>query len=143
MKVNESSNFHPKTIVCIDDDSRILEVFEGYLEEDFNVVTFTSPSEAHQYLKYFSCDLIILDVFMPEMTGFEFMEMIAPSRLGKIPILICSGGGESGPFVGGIALDTGIEIGAKDGLLKPFGQEELRRKVKSLLARYQVDFIAA
>ena len=119
--------------MCVDDNSDILEVMEGYLESYYNVVTFTDTSEALLYLKHFNCDLLILDIFMPQIDGLKFIGELKEIQKFTGKILMCTGGGESGPFVGGLAIDAALNIGACGGLMKPFSKGELIAKVQSIL----------
>lgn len=121
-----------RTIVCVDDNPDILDIFVGYLEEEYNVVTFTDPEEALEYLRYFDCHVLILDIFMPEIDGLKVIEKLNESEHFSAPVIICSGGGESGAFVGGLAIDTALSLGATSAIMKPFSQKELLDKIRHL-----------
>lgn len=116
----------------MDDNKDILEVFSAYLEDDYNVVTFDQPLEALKYLEFFPCSLLILDVFMPEIDGLKIIEQLKEKEF-KTPIMVCSGGGDSGSLVGGLAIDQALTLGAVEGLMKPFDEEQLKRKLKYIL----------
>lgn len=70
---------------------------------------------------------------MPKINGLKFLEILDEESFFTGKTLVCSGGGDSGSFVGGLAIDTALSIGADAGLLKPFTEEELLDKVLKVL----------
>ena len=65
-----------KRIVVVDDEPLILNIIQTYLNKDFDIVTFDTPSEALKFMKTDSVDLVISDFYMPEMTGLNFSQKI-------------------------------------------------------------------
>lgn len=61
-----------KRVVIVDDERSLLKLYEHYLSSEFQVEVFTDTNLALKYISHESCDLIIADIHMPEMTGFEF-----------------------------------------------------------------------
>ncbi len=76
-------------------------------------------------------DLILMDVRMPQMTGYEACEHIkADERVKHIPVVFLSAKGQDSE------IQTGLQAGASEYLLKPFGPMELVEKVRELLEKY-------
>lgn len=87
-----------KTIMVVDDDESIRSILEISLElEGYNVVTATNGKEALKLLvKSESCQLILLDLMMPVMNGWEFVEEIEKLRIySNIPIILVTASGDS------------------------------------------------
>jgi CheY-like chemotaxis protein len=81
-------------IMVVDDDKPVLEFLSEMLEEEgFTTIPFNEPKKAIDYLKgKNSVDMIILDIYMPEITGFDFMGMVKEDKkLKNIPILFITG----------------------------------------------------
>lgn len=118
-------------ILIIDDDTQLTEVLEEYLERfNFDVVSAHAPSDGIAKLKSDTPDLIILDVMLPEMDGFQVCKKLrAMSAYEDLPILMLTARGEVTDRV------VGLEIGADDYLAKPFDPRELVARVNSLLRR--------
>ena len=126
-------NIPLETIVCVDDDPDILEIYEEYLFGLYQVVLFWQPIDAFNYLKKNSCSLLLLDIFMEEMNGLEFIGKLGREGIINFPILVCTGGADSGLMVGRLAGETALELGADNVLLKPFEKNDLIKKIKSLV----------
>lgn len=69
-----------KQIVIVDDERSLLQLYKHYLSDDFQVTTFTDTGLALKHLDHEDCDLIIADIHMPEMTGFEFRTQVKASK---------------------------------------------------------------
>lgn len=126
-----------KQVIIIDDNTDILDILEEYLknisEFDIRVVKFEDASKVIPYLENEHCDLVITDILMPNKNGIELIENLL-QKYSNLKILACSGGGDSGKMVAGLALDQAIEEGASSAIMKPFTEKEFARKVKKLLA---------
>jgi len=116
-------------ILIIDDDEMILNSIKKQLK-GYNLFTSKNPEESLLLLKAgeLTPDLILCDIMMPEMDGFEFVEKVREiERFRHIPII----------FITGICEDSyrikGLELGAIDYLTKPFRKEELLLKIKNIL----------
>lgn len=117
-----------KTILIIDDDKRLNQLLMKFLGEfGFNVLTATRPSAGLKLLKKESPDLVILDIMLPEMDGFEVCKSIRKDHL--VPIIMLTARGETMDRI------IGLELGADDYLPKPFEPRELVARIHSILRR--------
>lgn len=117
-----------KTILVADDVESLRTLLKTYLvEEGFRVVTAANGREALLVARQEKPDLIILDLMMPELTGYEFMHAYA--REGDAPIIILTARVEEGDRV------LGLELGADDYVTKPFSMRELTARVRAVLRR--------
>ncbi len=118
-------------ILVVDDEADCQTVLAMYLEgQGYQVQCATSAIEALSIFENDPPDLVISDVMMPEMDGFEFCRRLRNTRLGQLmPFIFLSGQGEIESKV------EGHSIGADDYLVKPFQSEEILAKVKAQLER--------
>jgi DNA-binding response OmpR family regulator len=118
-----------KTILAVDDDENILNLERAILaQEGFEVIGATGAREALRAIEGKSVDLVLLDVVMPEMDGFELCRQIkADPRFKNVPVvfLTARGGGES--------LAEGFESGGVMYIRKPFTAAKLLAVVGTLL----------
>ena len=117
-----------KQILVVDDELMMTTLLEFFLGEKYIVSSVRSGKEALQWLDNNLPDLIISDIQMSEMNGFELLETI---RLGgytkHTPVIMLSGKSESKERV------KCYQLGAQDYLTKPFNPEELNELVKKNL----------
>ena len=118
-----------KRIVIVDDDREISTAVRDLLVPDgFTVDTPSEPRAALVDTIREVPDLVILDVNMPGMTGWEFCAILRrQSSTREVPVLFLTGRSEVKDRI------TAMQLGGSDFLAKPFGADELRRKVRSLL----------
>jgi len=118
-----------KKILIIDDNEMTLTLVTRILELDSHqVVTARDATEALTHLKENLPDLVIMDVMMPDMNGYDLCRQIRlEPRLASIPILIMTA--EGSDFDKQKALDSG----ANDLLTKPFNIDALRQRIKDLM----------
>jgi len=118
-----------KRIVVVDDDRTIAgAVREILLPEGFAVDCPPEPRAALIEAIRDAPDLVILDVNMPGMTGWEFCAILRrQSATREVPVLFLTGRSEVKDRI------TAMQLGGSDFLAKPFGAGELRRKVRSLV----------
>jgi len=123
-----------KKLLIIDDDKNILEIFQDSLEDfkNLEITTALSGDLAKALLEKNAYDLVISDILIPGINGLEIINFIR-ENFPKTKVIACSGGGESGSILAGIALDQAIDQGALSALMKPFTTEELRKKVVDTL----------
>lgn len=117
-----------KNILVVDDEKRILSLLQAYLEQQgFLVTTATNGKEAIFIARHEKPDLIILDIMMPEMDGYEFMRQHRKER--ETPIILLTAKVEEDDKV------IGLELGADDYVTKPFSPRELTSRVRAVLRR--------
>ncbi len=117
-----------KTIMVVDDEPRLVSLVETYLvQSGFRVVTAANGREALSVAQLQEPDLIILDVMMPEMDGYEFMRAYRVDH--NTPIILLTA------RVDGDEEVAGLEAGADDYITKPFRPRELMARVKTVLRR--------
>jgi DNA-binding response OmpR family regulator len=117
-----------KTILVADDQRNLRQMMKNYLEpEGFRVVEAANGREALFMARQEKPDLILLDLMMPELDGYEFMRIY--SREADIPIIMLTAKIEENDRV------LGLELGADDYVTKPFSMRELTARVRSVLRR--------
>lgn len=120
------SDVSKKTIMVIDDSIVIRKMIEIALEdEDFNIITAISGKEGLEAIEARQPNLIILDMMLPDMNGIEVLKTIKGSK--KVPVIMLSG--KDSPQL----IESAKEVGVDDFLPKPFRDEDLVEKVKSLV----------
>jgi two-component system, OmpR family, phosphate regulon response regulator OmpR len=122
-------------LLIVDDDQRIRALLSRYLTENgFRVSQAANAREAESLFAFFIFDLLILDVMMPEITGFQLAERIRLDKTNAdkdIPFLMLTAKGDSESRI------QGLELGADDYLGKPFEPKELLLRISSILKRAQ------
>ena len=116
-------------ILIVDDDLKLTALITKFLENhSFKVSSFDNPKNALAILsKKHSFELIILDITMPEMDGFQVLREIRKNS--TIPIIMLTARGEVSDRI------VGLELGADDYMPKPFEPEELIARIQSILRR--------
>ena len=123
-------------LLIIDDDEKLNLLLTDYLGEmGFEVLSAVLPEEGLQLLEQENPDLVILDVMLPEMDGFEVCRKIRQSSI--VPVIMLTARGEVMDRV------VGLEIGADDYLPKPFEPRELVARIQSVLRRVQPKNLSA
>ena len=117
-----------KTILVVDDEPRIVEAVSMNLDvEGYQVSAASNGYEALDKVTKELPDLVILDVMMPEMDGFETLKSIR--EVSSVPVIMLTVKGEETDRV------KGLDLGADDYVTKPFGPRELVSRVKAALRR--------
>ncbi|MBR0397993.1 MAG: response regulator transcription factor [Eubacterium sp.] len=117
-------------ILIVDDDQNIAELISLYLtKEMYDNQIANDGREALQLFKSFQPDLILLDIMLPGMDGYEVCREIRHTS--NVPIIMLSAKGEVFDKV------LGLELGADDYIIKPFDSKELVARVKAVLRRYK------
>ena len=116
-------------ILIIDDDLQLTTLITKFLENHtFKVSVFNHPQKALQKINgKHSFDLIILDITLPEMDGFQVLREIRKNS--TIPIIMLTARGEVSDRI------VGLELGADDYMPKPFEPEELIARIQSIMRR--------
>ena len=116
------------TILIVDDDNELTELLDEFLSEHkFKTKVFHNPMQALSSLKTSVPDLILLDIMMPEMDGFQLLRKIRETL--DVPVIMLTAKGEVSDKV------VGLELGADDYLAKPFEPRELLARIQSILRR--------
>lgn len=117
-----------KKLLIVDDKLELRQLLRSYLsEEGFEVFTAANGQEALFAARNHKPDLIILDLMMPEMSGFEFLR--AFRRESETPVIVLTARLEENDKV------VGLELGADDYVTKPFSMRELTARVRAVLRR--------
>jgi len=122
-----------KNVLIIDDDRKMNNLLAEYLSKNnFNSTPVENPKDGLARLKTNHFDLIILDIMLPEMDGFETCRLIRKDY--ETPIIMLTARGEVTDKV------VGLELGADDYLPKPFEPRELLARIQAVLRRNEVKF---
>lgn len=115
-------------VLVVDDSPTDAHVVTGILEKNgFTVISASSGEEGVEVAKSQKPDLILMDVVMPGMSGFEATRAISKDpETSHIPVIICSSKGQETDKA------WGMRQGARDYLIKPVGEAELMGKLKAL-----------
>ena len=117
-------------VLIVDDDAHIAELIKLYLEkEEYKTIVASNGTKALQLFKEEAPSIVILDVMMPEMDGWQVCREIR--RISNIPIIMLTAKGETFDKV------LGLELGADDYMVKPFEPKELIARVKAVLRRFE------
>ena len=117
-------------ILIVDDEELIRNLIKDYcVQEGYNCDLAESGVEAINYCEKYDYDLIIMDIMMPILDGFEASKIIKIKK--NIPILMLSARGEEEDKI------NGFETGIDDYVTKPFSPKELICRIKAITKRYQ------
>lgn len=115
-------------ILIVDDDANICELLRLYLEKDgFDTVVANDGEQAVEYASKYSPDLILLDIMLPKLDGWQVCREIR--KTSSVPIIMITAKGETFDKV------LGLELGADDYVVKPFDAKEVVARVKAVLRR--------
>lgn len=119
-----------QTILVVDDESKLRDLIRMYLEQEgYRIVEAGHGREALYVARVEKPDLVILDLMMPEMGGYEFMR--AFSKEASTPVIVLTAKVEDNDKI------LGLELGADDYITKPFNVRELIARVRAVLRRTQ------
>ena len=120
-----------RTILVVDDETVLVETIAYNLEQaGYQVMTAIDGASALDIARNERLDLIVLDVMLPEMDGFEVCRLLRREKNTETtPIMMLTAKGEE------IDKVVGLEVGADDYVTKPFGRRELLARVRALLRR--------
>ncbi|MGG3575179.1 response regulator transcription factor [Bacillus gobiensis] len=116
-----------KKVLIVDDEWNMRNLLKIYLVKDYDIVEASGGQEAIHIMKTSTLDLIVLDIMMPVIDGWEVCKQIRNVK--TTPILMLTARSELKEKV------YGLEIGADDYLIKPFEPEELIARVNALIRR--------
>lgn len=119
-------------ILIVDDDPHIRELIGLYLRRNgFDIIEAVDGMQALRLLDNTKVDLVLLDIMMPNLDGWELCGEIR--RRSSMPVLMLTAQGEIAKKV------RGLQLGADDYMVKPFELVELLARVKALLRRYRIN----
>ena len=126
---SKSDQEKPPVVLVVDDNQQNLELLQAYLEDmDCETVPAHDGLEALEIIGSGAPDLILLDVMMPNIRGFEFFKSIKNDpKLSDIPIIMVTALNEFGD------IERGIDSGTDDFISKPVNKLELVTRVKTML----------
>ena len=117
-----------ETVLVVDDETNLRDMVRLYLErEGFRVVEAANGRDALYVARYEKPDLVLLDLMMPEMGGYDFMRLFPKES--DTPVIMLTAKLEASDKV------VGLELGADDYVTKPFGIHELIARVRAVLRR--------
>ncbi len=116
-------------ILMIDDDPNVAEIVSLGLQmrwPEAELVSTVLGKEGVRMVRNESPDIVILDLGLPDITGFQVLERVR--QFSNVPVLILSVWGEEADIA------RGMELGATDYMVKPFSQVELQARIKALVS---------
>lgn len=115
-------------IIAVDDSGIVLKMLTKVLGDRYDFHAFSNGTRALEYLKTRVPDLIILDIEMPEINGFQLLEMIKEQdKLKSVPVIFLTSNNDKNHVV------KAVQAGAKDYVVKPIDEEILLEKIHSIL----------
>lgn len=122
------TQFRGRRILAVDDEERMVRFIRLNLEHDgFQVIEAYRGTQAIESLRRDMPDLVLLDVMMPDIDGFEVLRMIR--EISSVPVIMLTAKGEEDDRI------LGLELGADDYITKPFSPRELVSRVRAVLRR--------
>jgi len=128
--------FKNRSILVVDDEERMVRFIRLNLEHDgFQVISAYRGYEALEKVRTEMPDLVLLDVMLPDLDGFEVLRLIRESS--NTPVIMLTAKGEEDDRV------RGLELGADDYVTKPFSPRELVSRVRAVLRRVEAASLTA
>jgi len=117
-----------KKVLAVDDNPLNLEIIQEALGDEYNLETATTGEEALEVAVDFQPDLILLDIMMPGINGYEVCRRLrANSAFADTPIVMVTAKDSLSEKI------RGREVGAEDYITKPFEEDELRESIEFFL----------
>jgi len=125
------NQFRNRKILVVDDEERMVRFIRLNLEYDgFQVIEAFNGNQALEQVRSKLPDLVLLDVMMPDIDGFEVLRIIRETS--SVPVIMLTAKGEEDDRV------RGLELGADDYITKPFSPRELVSRVRAVLRRTEM-----
>jgi DNA-binding response OmpR family regulator len=123
-----------QTLLVVDDELSIRMLLENFLSDDYHVITHENGYEALTWIKAGNhADLLLVDIDMPMLNGYEFTESIRKfNGMNDVPVIILSAKQKSADRI------RSYSAGADDYIQKPFNPEELMIRIKAVFRRHKV-----
>jgi len=126
----------PNTVMVVDDQGSVRQLLREYLtEQGYRVLVATDGQEAIYMARHEQPDIILLDIMMPKMDGFQFLMQFRKER--RTPVIVVTAREEETDAV------LGLQLGADDYIVKPFRMRELVARIQAVLRRTQEGQAAA
>ena len=117
-----------KTVFVVDDSGINLSMADDALSDHYDVITIASASTMFELIEKIIPDIILLDIMMPDMDGFEAMRRLrAEKKSVEIPVIFLTSKNDT------VTESLGYEMGAADFIMKPFNREMLLDRIESIL----------
>jgi len=117
-----------KTVLIAEDEADIRHLMTIYLQREYNVISYANGEEALEGIVENTPDIVLLDILLPGMNGFQICESLREKNI-NTPVIFLSAKREQNDKI------RGLEIGADDYMTKPFDPGELMARVKANLRR--------
>lgn len=123
-----------RTLLVVDDELSIRMLLENFLSDEFNVITRENGYEALSWLQEGNhADLLLVDIDMPMLNGYEFTESIRKIKgMNDVPVIMLSAKQKSADRI------RSYSAGADDYIQKPFNPEELMVRIQAIFRRHKV-----
>jgi DNA-binding response OmpR family regulator len=116
------------TILVVDDQSNVRKLLQEYLtEQGYKVITSADGQQALYAARHDQPDLVLLDIMMPKMDGYQFLRQYRQER--QTPVIIITAREEETDAV------LGLDLGADDYIIKPFRMREMEARIRAVLRR--------
>lgn len=114
-----------KRVLIIDDSLLIFKIIEKFLStENYNILFAKNASEAVEILENITPDVILLDIILPDIDGFNLLKLLKlRNQTEDVPVIFISS------LDKGVDISTGLSLGAHDYIIKPFTSNELKNKI--------------
>lgn len=117
-----------KRVMALDDDADNLELYRAALGDEHDVLTLKNPMDAYELIDFFEPDLLLLDIMMPKLSGYQLLEVLQRHpRAASMPVIVVSAKTAEGD------MRHAYRLGAKLMVPKPVGPERLARLVRAQL----------
>jgi len=129
-RISRLSDTRTKILIVDDELDTLLPLKRALEMDDFNVIDAQDGVEALEKVRSEIPDLVLLDLMLPKINGFEVCQRLKQEEAtSSIPIIMLTAKGETSDKI------EGIEIGADDYVTKPFNLDELKARIKAVLRR--------
>ena len=129
-RIRRLSDTRTKILIVDDELDTLLPLKRALEMEDFSVIEAQDGAEALEKVRSEIPDLVLLDLMLPKINGFEVCQRLKQDEAtSSIPIIMLTAKGETSDKI------EGIEIGADDYVTKPFNLDELKARIKAVLRR--------
>ena len=123
---------HEKRVLVIDDNAEMCDFIQSILSDSYDVIKVVDSTQTFNHILNYMPDLIISDVMMPGINGFELVKQVRGDvRFSHIPIIMLTAKVTVTDHV------TGYEAGADDYIYKPFEEDILKARIKNLIAQQE------